>query len=177
MPPFVEDLLWSWGFLLVCTAPWLLLLLACVAAWRRGRWRPAALLVGLVLVAPLGVCGWEGANLVEREVEQFRIARAMGVALTDPRLDFTFPGGFVVAAAVPGRTTREQVRALVPRARARYGCPNYDVVFFFSESPRGVFRSYQVGDAVVVNYDRADQVREAYVVDSLVPSLDRCARF
>lgn len=66
---------------------------------------------------------------------------------------------------------------MVPRARARYGCRDYDVFFFLAEQRRGPLGLFYCGDVVVVNYDTADRVAEAYVVDSITPSVDRCQRF
>src|SRR5687767_10115428 len=149
VPPFFTDHVLVWGAWLIFTLPWILGIAACVWAWRRGWVRPLTLLVGIALLAPLGVCGWEGAVLADRAVAQVRIARAAGLSLTDRHVNFGFPGEYLVSSVVPGRTMRAEARAVVPRARARYGCPDYDVFFFLAESPRNALATFRVGDVAV----------------------------
>jgi hypothetical protein len=138
-----------WGpWLLATSAVMLVLISAAYGWWRIRRWPLLAL--ALLSALPAAACGAMGAPRLGVDVQRVLIARQMGIALSDERFDHAFPAGYLASLIVPSRSTRDEVHALVPGARARYACGNSDTFFFFSERIGGAFGQ---GQALEVTYD------------------------
>jgi hypothetical protein len=165
----------GYGFFALCTLLAALVFAASVWLWSR-RGRRGALLVPVIGAALLvATCGLVGSNGIRRDLQQVRLARQMGVSLSDPRFNPWFPLDYLMSedVLVRGTTTREEVHEITRHATARYKCATGEAIIYYgteSDPPQTV--------SIEVLYDEQDRIREVRSYnDSLRLFTDGCDRF